>query len=149
MRATRIRGYHVELVASPPRKITWAELSDAARAPGWQVSDADQVICLMRDGRFLNHADDGPWVKSPDDEVLSARIDLAHRMGLRARGDEWESDRSLTDCYSHPDDAKEHAKAMAPNPGQQRRAQRQGAWDLFRIVVLIPLFAPEVHVDTR
>jgi hypothetical protein len=141
-------GYHVELVASSPRKIPWADVSDAARGLGWQVTDADKDIGLVRDARLqarLSHADDGPWVKSPDDGVLVALVELASLRSLHARGDEWESCRSITDWNIHPNDAKDHSKAAAPYPGPKRPAQRQRAWDMVRIAVLAPLSAFKSH----
>jgi hypothetical protein len=146
-------GYHVELAASPARPITWAELSRAARDVGWQVSEDDQDIVLTREGRLLtrlNFSDGEAWVKTPNDEVLEALIDLAARMGLRLRGEEGESYRSLTETYIHPDDRQAHAVANAPSPFLKQRQRRRLVWNIVRVVMLIVValgFARKAFLD--
>ncbi len=134
-------GYHLELAASPPRPILWGELSDAGRALGWTAHDREQEVRLERDGSLIARvvlSEGEAWIKTPDDAALAAFIDLAALMGLRARGDEWESYRSLTDWYVHPNDEPMRARAAASAAtALQRRALRRKLWDWFRIVTLV------------
>lgn len=135
-------GYHITLVRSPVGPIPWEELAAAARRLGWNADDRAREVRLETDGRLvarvIHDEEDGPWTKSSDDAALAAMIALGAAVGARARGDEFESYRSVDDWYVHPDD-RPVLKAIetASGAARDRRAQRGRLWDGFRIVVLL------------
>jgi hypothetical protein len=136
-------GYHIVLLRSPAKAITWKQLSTAARKLGWEADDATREVRLTDGDRLaarVIQGDDGePWCKLMDDAELGHVIRLADALGARARGDEFESYRSVDDWYVHPDDEAERsaARSMYRNTGARRVWRR--LWDTFRVAVLVCL----------
>jgi hypothetical protein len=46
------------------------------------------------------------WTQNPDDDTFQLMIELAQALGARVRGDELETYRSVSETYSHPEDAQ-------------------------------------------
>ena len=139
-------GYHVELVASPPRPVGWEELARAGKALGWDAHEKEQELRLEPEGRLVARvalSDGEAWIKTPDDAALTAFIALAERMGLRARGDEFESYRSLDDWYIHRDDEALRARLSAPSasPAAQRLMRQRQMINFGKLAVLVVMFA--------
>ncbi|WP_139232641.1 hypothetical protein [Duganella sp. CF458] len=63
----------------------------------------ESEIMLLEDGEL--------WAKNPSEEFLGLMIELAGLLGARARGDEFETYRSLDETYHHPDDRELIAQA--------------------------------------
>jgi hypothetical protein len=124
-------AYRVELVASPPRPITWDELARATGSlPGWKAHDREQELRLTEQSRLLTritlHQGEAS-AKLPDERALAALIRLATQVGLRIRGDDGESYRSATETFVHPDDADLHDSTPAL-PIAGRKAQGATLW---------------------
>lgn len=76
------------------------------------------------------------WTKNPEDDEIQVMIDVATELNARVRGDEFETFRTPTETYIHPDDrlSLENANAAAL---QLRRAARRRQWALHLVLVLI------------
>jgi len=138
-------GYHVELVASPSRPIGWAELALAGEALGWYADEKEQELRLEPEGKLVARvvlSDGEAWIKTPDDVALTAVIALAEKMGLRARGDEFESYRSLNEWYIHPDDEMLRARppTLAASPSAQRLLRQRQMINFAKLAVLVVMF---------
>lgn len=134
-------GYHITLLCSPPRMITWPELSDAARRLGWQADDATREVRLGSGDHLVArvmHGDDGePWCKLMNEEELGHVITLAGALSARARGDEFESYRSVEDWYVHPADKAEREAADAARAALPSRSARQWRARLMTVAVFV------------
>lgn len=134
-------GYHIVLLRSPPKAITWKQLASAARKLGWEADDATREVRL-NDGdrlvaRVMQDNEGEPWCKLTGDEELGHVIRLADALGARARGDEFESYRSVDDWYVHPDDQAEMDAAKRLTRSMTARTWRRNLWNGFRLVVLM------------
>lgn len=116
-------GYHVELVASPPRPILRDALSQAGQALGWLVHDSKQGLRLERDG------------------VAVTRVVLSD-------GAAWEPCRSPTDGCIHPDDKAAHAQAALPSPEVEQMRKRERGRGLFRLR-LLPIITADLGYKVR
>lgn len=86
--------------------------------------------------------DEELWAKNPGEPLVEAMIELAGHLGARVRNDDFETLRSLTDSYLHPDDRAERDAAAAAAAGRGRMLPRgrkvaTGVKLLFLGVVLV------------
>jgi len=66
---------------------------------------------------------DALWARNPDERLLEAMIELARLLGARVRNDDFETFRSLDECYLHPDDREAALAAGRPGRSAPRRAR--------------------------
>lgn len=93
--------------------IQWHEINDAAvDVIGLAVSvDESNTLRVttsdsgMRGDCLLYFEDGEIWTKTPTEEVLAVMIALAGKLNARVRGEEFESYRTPSDTYVHPDDS--------------------------------------------
>jgi len=64
------------------------------------------------------------WARNPDERLLEAMIELARLLGARVRNDDFETLRSVDECYLHPDDRAAREAALASS-GPGRAALRR------------------------
>jgi hypothetical protein len=136
-------GYHITLLRSPPRPVTWDELRNAATGLGWTAHEPEREVRLGEgenlEARVILGEDGEPWAKLTGDAELRHLIVLAGALGARARGDDFESYRTPDDWYVHPDDRADHDAARAAETTARARKNRLRPWDIFRMVVLLAL----------
>ena len=75
------------------------------------------------------------WTKNPDRDVLEAMIGIAKLLDARARGDEFETYRSVTDTYFDPADIEERKKAELESARLLRPFMREQS--MIRIFVIL------------
>lgn len=89
------------------------------------------------------------WADGPSDPLLELMIELAGRLGARVRGDEFETYRSLTDTYVHPDDRAAHEAARPPGRARGVAAPGSLARRVIVVVVLAVALTALLHLVRR
>jgi hypothetical protein len=65
------------------------------------------------------------WTKNPDEATLDGMCELASLLNARVRGDEFETYRSSSDVYYHPDDADVRSEALKTTKEIVRQTKRR------------------------
>jgi hypothetical protein len=112
-------GYHVSIVRTAEGKAApinqeeirkFAEQSSAFRVdrvptPGGHCMVLsclqDQTVIL---GLNIDTEDGRLWTKNPTETQLKVMIEVASAIGARVRGDEYETYKTASETYTHPDD---------------------------------------------
>lgn len=80
----------------------------------------DEVTSVLR------YQDGEIWTRYPDNpKTMDMLLRLAELLNARVRGDEFETYRSATETYHHPDDKKIIGRAKADSKTIIRRTQRR------------------------
>lgn len=78
-------------------------------------------VVIAKDGKdvsWLAFQDGRLWTKNPEENEIQVMIDIAKQLDARVRGDEFETFRTPTETFPHPDDrldiqrAEESAKRL-------------------------------------
>jgi hypothetical protein len=128
-------GYHLTILRTVNGRrepLSEAELEAAvASVPEARLirdeRDRPQVDLLV-DGTVttsLYWQDGELWTKNVEDPALALMIRLASLLNGRVRGDEFETYRTPTDYYYHPDDEPERAEAAKETQVLKRRVQEE------------------------
>lgn len=144
-------GYDVHIlrtVSGTSQPISRNEVDRALREMNGRLavlpgSDGTQLYmpALGDEREVIVCEDEELWAKNPGEPLVEAMIELARHLGARVRNDDFETLRSLTDSYLHPDDRAERDAAVAA-AGRGRRLPRgrkvaTGVKLLFLGVVLV------------
>ncbi|MBY6243950.1 hypothetical protein [Methylosinus sp. Sm6] len=75
------------------------------------------------------------WIRDPEDNEIQMMIEIAAELNARVRGDEFETFRTPTETYLHPDDKsdKEKADVLAI---KLKKAMRCRQWFLNFVIIL-------------
>lgn len=92
--------------------IQWLETTRAAAGVSGVAVASDETKTLRvttrevgKDGDYLLYFEEGEiWSKTPTEGVLGVMIALADKLDARVLGEEFESYRTPSDTYVHPDD---------------------------------------------
>jgi hypothetical protein len=126
-------GYHVAIVRTRDGKA--APLSEeevralAGVFPGARIEPPslkgaalDLVVRDAGAGQFRWLLQGGElWTSDPEDEEIESMIQAAAALGARVRGDEWETYRSASETFVHPDDRAQADRRQAGAAGLDRR----------------------------
>jgi hypothetical protein len=128
-------GYHVTILRTGNGEqipITKDEIVNAIRGSSkFQASnDANgEPIIEIDTGTNPNpcvwHSDGELWTKNPDEATLNGMCELASLLGARVRGDEFETYRSASDFYYHPDDEGVRSEALRTTKEMVRQTKRK------------------------
>ena len=77
------------------------------------------------------------WTKVPEADVIAVMLRLAEPLKARVRGDEFETYRSPTETYIHPDDKEAAENAEALRQASLTKHKRfELAWNIVRVALL-------------
>lgn len=100
-------GYHVTIIRTEAGGVSPLSKSEIDEAVGQSTGLSFDGKSVFRRGEFfLAYADGELWLKNPAAQDLEDMLAMAGRLAARVRGDDLETYRSVTETYSHPDDAK-------------------------------------------
>jgi hypothetical protein len=68
------------------------------------LEDSEEPVALWFSGGEI-------WTKNPTEATIEQMLLIAEHLKARVRGDEFETYRTPTDTYLHPDDAEKYAKS--------------------------------------
>lgn len=143
-------GYHVTILRTrkgKPHPITKSELDLLiASFPGSRLHSDERNkdvlnLTIARGGKdvsWLTFMDGELWTKNPGDNEIEVMLDIATKLGdgTRVRGDEFETFRTPTETYVHPDDKS--AIQQAEESGRQlKKTIRRKQWILNLVLMLI------------
>jgi hypothetical protein len=141
-------SYHVTILRTERGKqvsITQREVERVIAMRGDLVArptpDGELEISILAKGErspLLIWHDGAIWTRDPDDETLQLMLDLAAALGARVRGDENETYRTISETYSHPDDAGD-VEAASRYVKQARRRRWIMQMALFAFFLLLAL----------
>lgn len=145
-------GYHIQILRTRHGKadpITRSEIETlVSSASGLRVeasslsaADLDLVVSKgSKDVSRLTLQHGQLWTKNPEDDEIQVMIDVAAQLGARVRSDEFETFRSVTDTYAHPDDREEFDRSEAESKRATGRIRRNRSISWFiRITALAVL----------
>lgn len=144
-------GYYVHILRTESGRAQPIPADDILRALGKMNgrlvarpgSEGQQLVmpALGDEREVIVCEDEELWARNPDERLVEAMIELAGHLGARVRNDDFETLRSLTDSYVHPDDRAERdaaiAAARAPRTMARGRRVATGVKLLFLGVVLV------------
>jgi hypothetical protein len=133
-------GYHLTILRTEAGELVPISTEQFGAAvlhvPALHLDD-DALSARLVEGGSLKAVltlDEGTvWTNVADAQTIAVMLQLAHRLDARVRGDEWETYRSPTETYVHPDDS-----AFVERERAQRttRARKRFIWKAVRAVVL-------------
>lgn len=111
-----------------PSNLKSAELTLVA------LSDNKEIAWLT-----LQHGE--LWVKNPEEDELQMMLEIADKLGDRARvrGDEFETYKSLNETYIHPDDIKEKEDAERLGTEFIRNTKRTSSYFKYGVILFFIL----------
>lgn len=141
-------GYHVTILRTQNGRsvpITRTEVDSLlASLPGSRIHPDERNedvlnVVIAKDGKdvsWLAFRDGELWTKNPEDDEIQVMIDIATRLGARVRGDEFETFRTPTETFFHPDD-KHDIQRAEESTKQLRKAAQRRQWILNLLLILI------------
>lgn len=128
-------SYHITILRVPSAPIQLEEVMRAlVHMPGRlalsQDAQPDPLVYEPAKGdqsEIMALTDGELWAKNPSEEFLRLMIELAGLLGARARGDEFETYRSIDETYWHPDD-RELIEEAAQLSREMASRQRRTDW---------------------
>jgi len=128
-------GYHVTILRTSNGKqipIAEAEIVGAIRGSSkFRASKAKngepiiEIDTRTHPNPCVWHSDGELWTKNPDEPTLDGMCELASLLGARVRGDEFETYRSASDVYYHPDDEGLRLEALKTTSEMVRQTKRK------------------------
>jgi hypothetical protein len=115
-----------------------ADRLDGAQIEPCSLKDGELNLVILRNGRLAYRfvLQSGKlWAKNPEDDEIQVLIDIASQLGARVRGDEFETFRTPTDTYVHPDDKPLIQKAEEAAT-QIKKTARHRQWILNLVLIL-------------
>lgn len=140
-------GYHVAILRTRQGRVDpiggeeirrLADRLDGAQVEPCSLKDGELDLVILRDSRpayrFVLQRGE-LWTKNPEDDGIQVMIDIAAQLGARVRGDEFETFRTPTETYFHPDD--KFALERAEESGKQiKKTARRRQWILNLALIL-------------
>jgi hypothetical protein len=141
-------GYHVTILRTRQGRADPIG-SEEVRSLADRLQGAQIEPCSLKDGELDLVVSRGSgtvyrfvlqrgqlWTKNPEDDEIQVMIDIAAQLGARVRGDEFETFRTPTETYSHPDDRSDLQQADE-SARQIKKTARRKQWILNLVLILI------------